>query len=948
MTTLTAESFQPGSLVECRGRNWVVLPSTDPDLLRLKPLGAGDHEETGIWLPLGGRDQQVVSSDFARKHPIAKEQIGELGTARHLRDSARFAFRSASGPFRCLGKLGVRPRSYQIVPLIMALRQSDDLRAIPVRLLIADDVGIGKTIEALLILSELLERGEVRRFAVLCPPHLCDQWQSELRDKFGIEAVIIRSSTQSRLDREIQGDASVYDYYPWQIISMDYIKQESRQATFLAQCPEFVIVDEVHTCSSAAGVDHAQQKRHELIKALSRKPGQSLVLLTATPHSGKPEQFQSLLGLLREDFEHFRPDDVEQRKVVARHFVQRRRADIRRFLTEDTPFARRIPVEIEYRMTTEYREVFDDLHDFLIARLKRRAKDGEGQYMFQMLGVMTLLSGVSSSPQQGIEMLRLRLKEAAGEDGASSDLDAGTEPESMAQAVSILQESKWTDSEVAQLHEFATRLETLAGSGDAKFDALLRQVKAWHAKGMNSVVFCRFIATAEAVAARLRTELGHSEKNPRVQVVTSEKVDEERRELIERMKEWPKAVLVATDCISEGINLQEQFQAVAHYDLPWNPNRIEQREGRVDRYGQSAPSVEVAPVYSPDNPMDARFMEVLYKKVAEIHQGTGVVLSFTDNQTFLRAMISSVRERRTGQGDLLDEAGIETRRQFQQELEDGVEKEKISRSRFAQHAIHPEELEQDLKQCDQAIGSPAELCAFVIEVLPRYFGVQVSEVRPMDLRISTMNLPSFLREHLPPGDKVQVSFNSPTPRGFQYLGRNHRFIERLCEYLLGQALENRGGTFPARASVLYSNAVSEFTTICLFRVRNVIRSAARAGNVLVSEETLLWGYVGDLASEAFLSQERCEALLQETVPTANRPLSTQWDAVQMQLDELATTTARRRFEAVALDRAELLIEAHDRFRKAMDGRKRKSFLPVEPILPMDLLGVYLLSPEGRA
>jgi superfamily II DNA or RNA helicase len=947
MTTLTAESFQPGSLVECRGRNWVVLPSSDSDLLRLKPLGAGDHEEMGIWLPLGGRDRQVVSSDFANKHPIAKEQIGELTTARHLRDAARFAFRNASGPFRCLGKLGVRPRSYQIVPLIMALRQSDDLRTDPVRLLIADDVGIGKTIEALLILAELMERGEVKRFAVLCPPHLCDQWHAELRDKFGIDAVIIRSSTQSRLDREIQGDRSVYHYYPWQIISMDYIKQESRQATFLAQCPDFVIVDEAHTCSSASGVDHAQQKRYELIKALSRKSAQSIVLLTATPHSGKPEQFQSLLGLVREEFETYQSENAEQRKKVARHFVQRRRADIRRFLSEDTPFAQRVPRKIEYHMTEEYRALFDDLHDFLIARLKRRAKEGEGQYLFQMLGVMTLLSGVSSSPQQGMEMLRLRLKEAAGEEGTIADLDSGTEPESMAQAASILQESKWTETEIAHLRVFADRLSKLTAHADAKFEALLRQVKEWHKKGMNPVIFCRFIATAEAVAGQLRDKLGHSEKHPCVQLVTSEKVDEERRELIERMQDWPKAVLVATDCISEGINLQEQFQAVAHYDLPWNPNRIEQREGRVDRYGQSAPTVEVAPVYSPDNPMDARFMDVLYKKVAEIHHGTGVVLSFTDNQSFLQAMLSSVKERRTGQGDLLDEAGIETRRLFQQEMEDGAEKEKASRSRFAQHAIHPEELEQDLKQCDQAIGSPRELCAFVTEVLPRYFGAQVTEVNPMDLRIATINLPAFLREQLPSGDKVQVSFNSPTPKGYQYLGRNHRFVERLCEFLLGQALESQDGKCPARASVLYSKAVVEFTTICLFRVRNVIQSAARAGNILVSEETLLWGYLGDLSAEQFLSQERCEALLRETVPTANRPLSTQWDLLQMQLDELRSPQARNRFEAVALERAESLIEAHERFRKAMDGRTKSGFLPVKPILPMDLLGVYLLSPEGN-
>ena len=105
-----------------------------------------------------------------------------------------------------------------MVPLIMALRQPG-----PVRLLIADDVGVGKTIEALLVLKELLERREIKRFAIVVLPHLCEQWQAELQDKFGIEAVIIRSNTQARLDREIHGDTSVYEYYPYQIISNDYI-----------------------------------------------------------------------------------------------------------------------------------------------------------------------------------------------------------------------------------------------------------------------------------------------------------------------------------------------------------------------------------------------------------------------------------------------------------------------------------------------------------------------------------------------------------------------------------------------------------------------------------------------------------------------------------------------------------------------------------------------------
>ncbi|NTU77994.1 MAG: DEAD/DEAH box helicase, partial [Chloroflexales bacterium] len=158
--------FTVGSLVRCREREWVVLPSPDEDLLLLRPLGGAAAEVCGIFLPVEG--DRVAEASFTPPDPAG---IGDFEAGALLRDAARLSLRSGAGPFRSLGRLGVRPRPYQLVPLIMALRLD------PVRLLIADDVGIGKTIEAGLIARELLDRGEISRLTVLCPPHLCDQWQ---------------------------------------------------------------------------------------------------------------------------------------------------------------------------------------------------------------------------------------------------------------------------------------------------------------------------------------------------------------------------------------------------------------------------------------------------------------------------------------------------------------------------------------------------------------------------------------------------------------------------------------------------------------------------------------------------------------------------------------------------------------------------------------------------
>ena len=129
--------YKPGSLVTARNRDWVVLPSNDEKLVLLKPLGGSEEEITGIYLPLAFADDRIESTSFPL--PSAKD-MGDIASARQLYNAARLAFRNGAGPFRSIAKFSFRPRSYQMVPLIMALKQED-----PMRLLIADDVGVGKT-----------------------------------------------------------------------------------------------------------------------------------------------------------------------------------------------------------------------------------------------------------------------------------------------------------------------------------------------------------------------------------------------------------------------------------------------------------------------------------------------------------------------------------------------------------------------------------------------------------------------------------------------------------------------------------------------------------------------------------------------------------------------------------------------------------------------------------
>ena len=322
---ISNQTYKPGTLIKYRSRDWMVLPSDDTEILRIRPLGGSEEETTGIYIPLAVGKEKIHYAEFPEPKP---DEVGSFESAKLLFDASRLSFRNAAGPFRCMGKLSFRPRSYQLVPLVMALKHN------VVRLMIADDVGIGKTVEALIILKELIERGEIKRFAVICPPHLCDQWQSEIKGKLDIDSEIIRSSTAAQLDRKIPDDQSVFHHIPYQVISIDYIKADKRRGTFINDSPDFIIIDEAHTCALPEGSkSKTQQQRYNLLHDLAEKANKHLLLLTATPHSGKDDEFRSLLGLLKNDFKKINFENLGQsdRKKIAKHFIQRKRENIKRW-----------------------------------------------------------------------------------------------------------------------------------------------------------------------------------------------------------------------------------------------------------------------------------------------------------------------------------------------------------------------------------------------------------------------------------------------------------------------------------------------------------------------------------------------------------------------------------------------------------------------------------------
>ena len=393
-------TFLPGDLIRARGREWVALPSVDTTLLALRPL-TGSESDVQLLDPLL-EAEPVSAAQFDL--PTAKDRATQ-DAALLLGEALRLSLRRGAGPFRSAARVAFDPRAYQLVPLLMALRQQT------IRLMIADDVGIGKTIEAGLILRELVDRGEVDRFAVLCPPHLVEQWIGELRTKFDVDAVAVTAASAARLERRLAQSQTLFEANPYTVVSLDYIKAEKRRDSFARACPSLVIVDEAHSC---VGAHLGRQQRFELLRRVAEDRERHMLLLTATPHSGDEQAFGRLLSLLDPQFSSSSLEEESSRRRLARHFVQRRRIDIRsREWGEDRSFPpRHDTTEKTYRFNPAHQSFHDAVLDYCLGVVEGAGSDKRNRRM-AFWSTLALMRCVGSSPAAALSALRTRLSDVA-------------------------------------------------------------------------------------------------------------------------------------------------------------------------------------------------------------------------------------------------------------------------------------------------------------------------------------------------------------------------------------------------------------------------------------------------------------------------------------------------------------------------------------------------------
>lgn len=564
----------------------------------------------------------------------------------------------------------VEIENYQLVPLLKALRMPR------VNLLIADDVGLGKTIEAGLILSELLIRRRIQRVLILTPASLRVQWRDEMWSKFSLPFEIIDRDSTLKLKRRLGVDAN-----PWRccsriIASYHYLRQPDVLDQFLSACRisensphlpwDLVIVDEVHNLMPASfGEDSQLCKTLRLIAPQF----EHRLFLTATPHNGHTRSFTGLLELLdpvrftRTD--ELKPAERERVKQVVLRRLKREineRTDPPRFCTRKPPKA----IELDPVISQQELALLNAFEDFRIrvrnvissASKKRRLA---GTFAIEILGKrmlsgpMTFLESwhrckMGLQEQDTVDDNDVIATAKAVHEETADDLEAQKRSSAAANVIGSWMKTlaDSIEGEIESIDKAASGLSIVFNlpiieqnpSGDARFEALnqlieeiLKDGGEWNVNE-RLIVFTEYKTTLDYLLRRLR-EIYPGQED-RFLCLYGGMGDAEREQIKDAFNDPEAAVrvLVATDAASEGLNLQSTARYILHYDCPWNPARLEQRNGRLDRHGQ-ARDVQVFH-FASEQAADLKFISYLINKVDQIREDLGATGELFDEATHRR------------------------------------------------------------------------------------------------------------------------------------------------------------------------------------------------------------------------------------------------------------------------------------------------------------------------
>ena len=554
-------SFAPGSRVVIRDEEWLVRrvdPSTDGGWL-LSCDGVSELVRGRDALFLTKLEDNIEVLDPAATKLVGDDSRTYTAALLYLESMRRRSV--ANDPKIRLGHRGVMNLvPYQLDPALQALRQPRS------RILIADAVGLGKTLEAAILATELIQRGRGKRILVVTQKAMLTQFQKEWWSRFSIPLVRLDSVGLARVRNRIPANHNPFNYFDRSIISIDTLKSNLEYRNYLESAWwDIIVIDECHNVAARAG-ETGLSRRARLARLLATR-SDTLILLSATPHDGSARSFASLMSLLDptaiSDPDDYTPEDFRSKGLVIRRFKK----DIRDQVSSD----------FQDRQTTCLRQPASALEEASYRALLDVQFTQGGQHKpgrQQELQRIGLQKALFSSPAAALDSTVRRIRLLTGKPSPTVDEQA----------------------EVRGLEEFRATLlplvEDKSAGGFSRYQKLLELLRSaqfgWKPGDANDrlVIFSERIETLNWLRAQLSADLGL--KPVELEVLHGGMTDTEQQSLVERFGRLddPLRVLICSDVASEGLNLHYFCHRLVHFDLPWSLMVFQQRNGRVDRYGQ--------------------------------------------------------------------------------------------------------------------------------------------------------------------------------------------------------------------------------------------------------------------------------------------------------------------------------------------------------------------------
>ena len=591
----------PGSVVRVRDEDWLVTQvsmTSDGTLVTVQGLSELVRDTTAQFfagidhiVPVDPRHTRVIA-DISTRHRLSR-----LWLEATLRKTALPA---SSTDLAVVGDVLADPLAYQLT----AVRQALDPANLRPRILLADTVGLGKTLEIGMILAELVRRGRGERILIVTPRHVLEQMQHEMWSRFALPFVRLDSVGIQRVRRSVPASRNPFSVFHRAIISIDTLKSDRYLNHLRKQRWDAVVIDESHNVTNKGTLNN------RLADILARQTD-ALILASATPHNGDPKSFAELIRLLEPTA--VRADGSLDEEAVRRLVIRRHRhSDEVRDVVGGRWKERLTPVNKLVEPSLAEDAVAGELSRTWLHRPKgasapggRRPSARGGDSLF----AWTLAKSFLSSPAALIQTIDERLARRRSRAAAGST----QEPSEQSQAL-------------ARLRELAVEANTTASG---KYQALLtelRRIGIGPRSTERVVVFAERIATLTWLAEHLREDL--LLPADAVRVMHGSLSDVEQQEIVEQFRQahTPVRVLVTGDVASEGVNLHAQCHELIHYDIPWSLIRIEQRNGRIDRYGQSVSPQITTLLLDPSDPRfsgDVRVLTRLMEKEDQAHRALG-------------------------------------------------------------------------------------------------------------------------------------------------------------------------------------------------------------------------------------------------------------------------------------------------------------------------------------